>query len=204
MTTQRKMTPNGFLFKTTTKAAASAKGFIEAYREYLTKGEVAGVTAPIVAKLDRGEILPTPALEEIKDMVFAHIMQANAELAQKSLERSQDTGPSLPFEAMIVDPSGKVMSRIKDDGSVEPLEKEFDLPQNAERWIDRRLFDGAVNWTGIILHNGKKYDVICRDDSIARILKQPKGSVCRTQAKSTSKLGWGTKCKEKAVKFSRG
>ena len=45
---------------------------------------------------------------------------------------------------------------------------------------------------------------IMRDDSIARILKQPKGAVCKVQSKTTNKLGFGVKAGNDRAVFSKG
>ena len=72
------------------------------------------------------------------------------------------------------------------------------------RWIDRRLFDGCPSWYGEVKHHGVAWSMIERIDSIARILKRPRGSVCKTVTYGGSTLGFVGKAHEKPVKFSRG
>jgi hypothetical protein len=209
----RKMSPRGFLAKTNTKAALTVKSFLDSYREYLTTGEVSYSTKLIVEKLDNGEILPTPALNEIKAAVLAHILEVERIKAEESIENSSKNsspGTKKHFQAKIIDAAtGEVAQRVKDDGEVEELVKGFDLPQDAERWVDRRLFDGSPSWYGVVKHLTAKNkerdtDIINRDDSIARILKKPGKPVTKSPKFSSNQLGWGVKVRESAIRFSRG
>lgn len=205
------MTPKGFLTKTgSTKAISSALGFIQAYREYLTTGEVASATSPIVARLDAGEVPASIALDEIKKAVLAHILEQDkiqvVEPKQvKETSSSKRSHPIKPFEARIVDPAtGKICTRVTEKGEIEDLIKCFDQPQQAERWCDRRLFDGCVSWYGEIRHYEKPWDVINRDDSIARVLKRPLPPVSKSPKYGGTQLSWGMKCKQDHSSFSKG
>jgi hypothetical protein len=206
MATERKMTAKGFLTRTNSnKAATSTVAFLKAHQEYLLTGEVAYATAPIVEGFIAGTIPATPALMQIKQVVFDHIRLVEDQKAQESLERESTTTSDKPFQCIIRDAAtGEVCTREKDDGTVEKLQKYFDKPQDAERWADRRLFDGAPSWYANVYHFGKDWDVIERDDSIARILKRPRGAVTKTNSYGSSTLGFGVKVREKAVKFSHG
>lgn len=207
MTTERKMTARGFLAKTNTKAAMSAKGFIDGYREYLLTGEVAYVTAPIVEKLDNGALLPTPALNEIRDAVFAHVLELDRIKAEESIEKagSPSVNSEKHFHVTVIDAAtGMVCMREKEDGTLEKLSKRFSKPQDAERWADRRLFDGAPSWFAKVTHHDTPWDIIERDDAIARILKRPRNASTRTVKYGGSSLNFGTKVKETTVKFSQG
>lgn len=205
---ERKMTAKGFLAKTNQKAAASASGFLAAYREYLLTGEVAYATADIVAKVDSKELMPTPALDEIKRVVLAHVLEIDRIKAEEAIERANNpqSNSNKPFEARILDAAAgsSVCTRIKEDGTSEKLIKKFDKPQDAERWVDRRLFDGAPSWYGVVTHRSAEWDVIERDTSIGRILKRPQGLVTKSNKFGSGGLGFGVKVHEKPVKFSRG
>lgn len=203
---ERKMSPKGFLAKTQTKAANSAIAFLAQYREYLTTGEIASKTSPIVAKVDSGELLPTPALREIQYAVMAHIIEADTAKLEKSQDAATRTGTRKPWRATIFDAAGNVQVRVKEDGDEEELVKGFDLGQDADRWADRRLFEGAEGWYAIVEHTSiaNVQTRIERGDAMARILKQPKGPTVQVRGKSTKTLGFGTKVKETRVTFSRG
>ena len=201
--TTRRMSPKGFLHKSNGKAAVSAAAFIAAHKEYLTTGEVSYLTKPLVEKLEAGQSLPTPTLMEIKNAVLAHIMEVDKIKALESFEKAgqpKESKSNKPYSAIIRDGSGAIV----DDDEGKPMRAFFDLPQRASDWCDRRLFSGMTEWFGEVLHIGTHYDFVERDDSIARILKRPMGSVCKRQKKSTNRLGFGVKAKESAIRFRRG
>jgi hypothetical protein len=201
----RVMTAKGFLAKLNGKAAESIKGFLDAYREYLLTGDVSYATAEIVEKVDNQGLYPE-VLSEIKNAVFAHVLEVDRQKAEESIEKaSQPSRSKKAFEALIFDAAtGELAQRVKDDGETEWLKKGFDMPQDAERWCDRRLFDGCPSWYGEIQHNGKPWSIIERDDSIARILKKPGQPFMKGHKQSTSALGFGVKVRESAVRFSHG
>jgi hypothetical protein len=201
----RKMTPKGFLHKTTTKAANSAAAFLASYREYLTTGELAPVASPIIRKLDEGTILPTPALKEIQSVVMAHIIASDQAKVEHAIEEAQQPKKTKPWIASVLDAAGNICTRVNSEGETEDLVKSFDLAQEADRWVDRRLFEGASDWYGQVKHATMNVETfIQRNDAIARILKQPKGAVMHQKAVSTKTLGFGVKAKQDRSSFSRG
>jgi len=202
-TKERKMTPKGFLHKTTTKAANSAIAFLAQYRAFLTTGELAERTSPIIAKVDAGELLPTPALKEIQYAVMTHIIEADAAKVDQAVE----AGPKQtkkPWRASIYDAAGVLQTRINTKGEEEDLVKGFDLGQEADRWADRRLFEGTHGWYAVVEHTiiPNISTRVERGDSMARILKQPKGPAIHQKGKSTKTLGFGVKAKQTRVTFS--
>jgi len=202
-TKERKMTPKGFLHKTTTKAANSAIAFLAQYRAFLTTGELADRTSPIIAKVDAGELLPTPALKEIQYAVMTHIIEADTAKVDQAVE----AGPKQtkkPWRASIYDAAGVLQTRINAKGEEEDLVKGFDLGQEADRWADRRLFEGTHGWYAVVEHTiiPNISTRIERGDSMARILKQPKGPAIHQKGKSTKTLGFGVKAKQTRVTFS--
>ena len=202
---ERKMTPKGFLHKTTTKAAHSAIAFLAQYRAYLTTGELADRTSPILAKVDAGELLPTPALKEIQYAVMTHIIEADTAKAEKSTEGASGGGTRKSWRTTIYNADGVVQTRINAKGEEEDLIKGFDLGQDADRWADRRLFEGTHGWYAIVEHTiiANVSSRIERGDAMARILKQPKGPTVAAKGKSTKTLGFGVKAKQTRVTFSR-
>ena len=205
-TKERKMTPKGFLHKTTTKAANSAIAFLAQYRAFLTTGELADRTSPIIAKVDAGELLPTPALKEIQYAVMTHIIEADTAKAEKAPEVSSKGQTRKSWRATVYDAEGVVQTRTTEKGEVEDLIKGFDLSQDADRWADRRLFEGTHGWYAVVEHTiiPNISTRIERGDSMARILKQPKGPTVQVRGKSTKTLGFGVKAKESRASFSRG
>jgi len=204
MTTERKMGPKGLLRKANS-GKIGALAFIAAHRDYLTTGELAYVTGPIVTKIESGELYPTPGMEEIKIAVMTHIMLCDAIGAKDKQEKaSSSPKTSKSFEACIRDGSGAVL--YKDDGK--PMRQAFDLPQRASEWVDRRLFEQSPDCYGEVTHLKAHNpltatDTILRDDSIARILKTGMRPVCKVM-KSSATLGFGVKAKQSKANFSHG
>ena len=205
----RQMTPKGFLAKMNTKAANSAVAFIQQYRKFLTTGEVAEVTSPIIAKVDSGELLPTPAMNEIGFAIMSHIIQVDAAKMDAKLNGESKGGRvSKPknWVATVYDEKGVIQTRINAKGEVEDLIKGFDLGQDADRWAMRRLYEGASDWYAEVLHSfipnvGSRIE---RSDAIAFIDKKPKGPAIHQKGKSTKSLGFGTKVGQTRVTFSHG
>jgi len=215
-TKERKMTAKGFLAKTNTKAANSALAFLSQYREYLLTGELSAKAGPILSKLDtdRAEalsqkrdtsVMAAEALREIQYAVMSHIIESDVVKADKVAEPAPRQSKN-PWRTTIYNAEGEVQTRVTEKGEVEDLVKGFDLGQRANEWADRRLFDGASDWYAIVQHTvlANVFTRIERSDSIARILKQPKGPAIQQKGKSTKTLGFGVKAKETRVSFSRG
>lgn len=201
----KKMTAKGFLRKLNSKAALSALGFLAAHRDYLVSGELAETLRPIVERVDKGELLPTPALSEIRQAVMSHIMAAEIAKAEKAIEKANKAGGSASktFQAIILDSAGRVQVSVNERGEQKELRQNFKLPQEAERWVDRRLVEGSPNWHGEVLHNGAPWDEITRDESMARMYKRAKHPFMKRQA-SPGKLTGQIKIRAKQASFSKG
>lgn len=202
---ERKMTPKGFLHKATTKAANNATAFLAAHRAWLETGEPADLTSPILRKLDDKALMPTPALEEIKNAVLCHFLAQETKKAEEAMAKANEPKVQKAYEATIFDANGNVATYVNAEGETKELRQSFDLSQEAERWCDRRLFDGAPDWHGEV-HSTKGLPPIhvLREDAIARILKKPKGPAVHTKGVSTKRLGFGVKAKGDHFHFSKG
>lgn len=203
-TKERKMSPKGFLAKTQTKAANSAIAFLTQYRAYLTTGELKDKTSPIIAKVDAGELLPTPALREIQYAVMTHIIESDSAKADQASTQGAAKGTRKPWKASIYDAAGVLQTKVNAKGEEEDLVQGFDLGQRANEWADRRLFEGTHGWYAIVEHTviANVSSRIERGDSMARILRQPKGPAIHQKGKSTKTLGFGVKAKQTRVTFS--
>ena len=208
-TKERRMSPKGWLHKANGKVSALA--FLQTHRSWLETGEVSQFTSPIIAKLDSGELLPTPTLELIKSVVLGHILASDALKAEKSIEKASEPRVRKDYLATIRNSRGDICFRINDKGEEVLLQETFDKSSDADRWVDRRLFDGESDWYGIVQHT-KMVDrhghalatVILRMDAMARILKAPKGPVMKGTPKSAGRLSFGVKVKEDRARFSAG
>lgn len=204
MNTPQKMTAKGFLHKTTTKAANSAMAFIQSHRDWLMTGELAMLTSPIIKKLDEQSLLPTPALREIQYAVMNHIIESDRRKAEAAMDSSNDSvNKSKAWQAIIYDGAGSICTIINNKGKEENLVKGFEHASEGDRWIDRKLFDGASDWYGEISGHGTIVRVN-RAEAIARLLKKPKGPAIHQSSKSTGALGFGVKASQDRASFSRG
>lgn len=210
--TEKPMTAKRFL--RLLGGAKSAIGFIAAHREYLVTGELADITSPIVAKVDEKAIMPTPALQEIQAVVWAHCMAVDMAKAEASILKSSTSSGStkepLPFEARIIDTAGNIQFRTTANGEEKELRQTFNMPQDAERWVHRQLFDGAPDWTGEItwaLCPEKLVDFkvrkIARETAIQVTLRKGPGPVMHKTG-ATGGLSSKMKCKPFTAKFSHG
>ena len=198
------MSFKGFLAKAT-KPNVSAIAFMAAHREYMVSGELAPLLSPIVARVDTGELLPTPALSVIAAAVVNHIIASDiAKLEDKINNPPQGAAPK-PWIATVYDGKGVIATRINPKGEVEDLIQGFEMGQEADRWADRCLFDGASDWYAIVA-NAKVnlMNRVERAEAIARILKQPKGPAIHAKSTTTKSLGFGVHAKQDRSSFSRG
>jgi len=212
----RNMTVKGWLHKTNTKAAASAEGFIAAHREWLETGSLAEVTSPILRMMDEGQIFPTPALELLKTEVWTHHLRVEASKAEAKLLADQsggtDTRTAKPWIARIFDAKGNLVIAQNSKGELVELEETFHSASDADRWTDRRLFEGAPDCFGVIQHTQIRRSsdgepitsVIMRQDAIARILKTPKSPLSKKTGSRDNKLSFGVKVAQSRCHFSHG
>jgi hypothetical protein len=204
----RVMTPRGFLHKASGKVSADA--FLTQHRAWLESGELAEVALPILRKLDFQEILPTPALDEIRGAVLDHMLTKETKKAENAILNPAPAAKRKPWMATIYDAKGEIQTRINAKGEQEDLQETFDKSSDADRWTDRRLFEGASDWFGVVSHTtitikGEPLStIIMREDAIARILQKPKGPAMKSQAKSSGKLSFGVKVSNDRAVFSKG
>lgn len=208
---ERVMGPKGFLHKASGKISAEA--FLKQHRAWLETGDLAQYTSPILRQIDAREILPTPGLQAIKAVVLSHHLAVESRKAETAMEKAaSEPGTRKSYLATILDAEGNVVcTRINDKGAEVELRESFDLGSDAERWCDRRLFDGASDWFGMVemtkIHNSDGEPlttIIMRQDAIARVLKVKKGPVSKSKPKSTGSLSFGVKVSNSVSKFSHG
>jgi hypothetical protein len=205
---KRNMSIKGWLHKASGKISATA--FLVAHREWLLSGDLSPVTSPILVKLDNQEILPTAALTDLRSVLLGHMVAKEAAKAEDDLLNPKG-GTKKPWLATIYDAKGNIQTRVKEDGSVEDLQKGFDKSSDADRWSDRKLFDAPCDCYAIVSHTSivnksgdLLYTVVMRDDAIARILKVERGPVMKAHSKTTDRLGFGTKVHNDRSVFSKG
>lgn len=217
--TERKMTEKGFIRKATSGKVAAA-AFLAQHREWLTTGTLASLTSPILAKLDAGSLMPTPALAEINTAVLGHmvareIVKGEAAAVREPREASSGTTRTVkPYTATIYDAHGNVCTRTvevtTEEGTeikVKDLISNFDSSVKAEGWCDRRLDDEGPGAFAEIVHNGEGFTHVMRverDAAIGRLYgKRRPGPVTKGSPKSAP-LGNSMRAKGDHFHFSRG
>lgn len=208
---ERAMTPKGFLHKSTTKAANSALAFLNQHRAWLLTGELAKSTMPILAKVDSGELMPTPALPMIQKAVMDHMHEESKRKGEESMRKAAEGPEPKNWIATILNSKGEVCTRINAKGEVEDLTTSFEKSNDADRWCDRRLVEGAPDWYGVVHHatmtnkDGEPIStVILRGDAMARVLATSKGPVMKQTSKSAGALSFRPKARPDHFHFSKG
>lgn len=225
-TTEKKirvMSAKGFLHKANGNVAPAA--FLAAHRAWLETGELAQVTSPILADLDAGKILPTPAKLAIQQAVLNHsllvdLRKAEASIVSQSAIKAVDGKKKVVREPKshsvgIFDEAGNLQTRQVENAETGEMETkdlaaEFDKIQDAQGWVDRRLTENP-NCHGIITsHKLQRADGsvwverIERDNSLGRIFARKGSPIMKSSPKSTSRLGFGVKVKNDRSVFSAG
>lgn len=198
---ERKMTEKGFLNKASGKLSAAA--FIAQHRQFLSTGTLASLTAPILAKLDAREIMPTPALDEIRQAVLTHMIAKDIAKGEAAMNAPPRTVK--PYTATVYDAGGNVAIRTTEDGEIKELISNFDDTSGAEGWCDRRLdTEGPGAYALIVHHTTARVMRIERDDSIARLCGTRRPGPVMKQQGSSGGIGWNMKAKGDHFYFSRG
>jgi hypothetical protein len=202
--TERKMTDKGFLHKASGKAANSAKAFLAAHREYLLTGTLGILTEPILVKLDKGQILPTPALGEIRNVVMSHMIAAEIAKGQAKIERAAEPAKPKNYTATIYTEAGEIATRINAEGETVNMVQGFEDYIRAQDWCDRRLaLDSGNGWTAKVVDNRDQREVeVDRDDAFARFYKRPKSASMKVKGVGDGK--WRMRAKGDHFNFSRG
>jgi hypothetical protein len=213
MTTERKMTIKRFIHAAST-SKVSPITLIAANQEFLSSDELSDITGPILARIQNGDVLPTPGMNELCQALFAYSLVQKVKQAEKDLEKESNPGKgratTKAYSATVYNEKHEVCQRINEKGNAVNITANFDLSSEADSWADRRLIEGASDWYAVIVSNtmtGKDglplSLTITRDDAFARIYKQGRSAVCKGPAKSSS-LKWVGKAKQDHAKFSRG
>lgn len=208
----REMSDKMFLHKATTKAANSALAFLNAHRDFLLTGSLRQVTEPILSKMDSGDEMPTPTKDAIVNAVYQHMIGNMIDSGTKKIEKesSGEHTTTKNYMATVLNSKGEVCKALNRAGELVDLVKGFDDGERAKGWLDRRLFDGELDWYGQIVHQSitikgePMQELVLRPDSIARILKKKKQPTMHERGKSTPSLGFGVKAKQDRASFSRG
>ena len=199
--TERKMTEKGFLHKST-KIKVSATAFIAAHRQYLESGDLSLVTTPILVKFDKGQILPTPALGELRDAVMQHMIAVQISKSEAKILSAATPKTSKPFTATIFDGKGDEVTYTDTEGNTKTMVASFDHELAARDWCDRRLFDGAPEWSGKIVDNRSQHlSMVARGDSVSRTLLPKRGPTMKDNSAKSAPLRMSGKVRVRGDHF---
>lgn len=170
------MTAKGFLTKANGKVSALA--FLQEHRAWLLTGTRKLLTEPILIQLDRGELFPTPALNEIKVAVMNHMIATDILAGQSKMSEASepDTVKACVVTICIGDNPVMVTTKVKTkEGEKEvskPMSMGFDSYYKAEEWACRRLQEGGPGWIAKMQDNvlGKSKE-LTRDQAFGRLVK---------------------------------
>ena len=180
----------------------SAEGFLEAYSAHITEHYPEAVVALDLYR--SGQMLPTPCLAFVKEVVGQHILgqmitradekiAKDQEVKQKKEKkpRSNSTGQGRYtcqlFEKITSERTGHsdVVLWVDHNGKDTFL---ADTYSAAERLCDRKQMDSLCGVYATIteeLPNGKVLTTrVSRNDSVGRVLRQRPGSVCKVKPTS--------------------
>ena len=184
---ERQQTPVGFLRKAQGKV--SAAGFLAEQRAWLLSldaaiaalpvdGEPLKTTSPILAKVDNGSLLPTPALAQIGKVVLDFHLATETAKAEAAQDKSAMPGAK-PLVTTIYDADGVVLTKVTEKGEIKDLIEKFTSEADAQGWADRRLFEQSPGSYAVI-RDGRMASwerMILRDASVSRIMKEKKKAV---------------------------
>jgi hypothetical protein len=215
---ERAMTPKMWLLRSTQKAALSAEAFLRAHRDFLTSGDLRSIAAPILARIETREIMPTPGLQLLREAILAHSIQVEADQAKAKLQAKTEAEESADellhgkqWRAVIYNQKGEIQTRVKETGEIVDLDETFPTAAAADRWTDRRLVESASDCFGVVSsltmmrQDGTPIsNTVLRGDAIARLLKAPKQPFGKKVGTRDDKLSFGVKAHPSHAHFSHG
>lgn len=200
----------------------SAIAFFSAYADHIRETYPGSHTALDMYK--SGEMLPTPTLEFIKQVVSQHIIQCQVNRAEESIRKQQAkvNKPKSDKSKSGTSGSGKYAIQIfvkrtsertgeseidlwVDHNGVDTFKA--DLYQNAMRLLDRKMADLCMAQYGtitqVIGENRNLTSRIERSESVARVLRAPKMAVHKSKPTSAPLKNF-MRAKNDTCSFSRG
>ena len=185
-------------------AKVSALSFIAAHREWLEAGSLGEMTAPVLARLDAGEIFPTPALRELQQIALDHHLTRQISAGKAKAERAGKGGtPAKPYLAKVFSAGGEVAV----DSEGEEISESHESAFKAHGWVNRRLDQGSPGWWGEVVDTRTGIaERVDRDQALAALYRDRPGAGAVTKRTAT---GSGSMRPQMRVKgdhfhFSRG
>ena len=171
--------------KGTILRAHSAKRFFQKNLKKLEDSDIPGI-AQILEEREAGLSDSLSMIKMLQLVAFAKSTEKGK--SGKKVRKNKN------FVAEILGEDGKVLFEGENE-----LRKGFDKPQDAERWVHRKLYDepGAH---GEIEHNGESWDTISRETAMGCIDRRGPGSVLKRRPRNSS-LKWLPHVKTRKGKF---
>jgi len=142
-----------FFVSLASRSNRSAEAFLQAYRDWITTGELSTQTSSILANVDNGSVSPDNGLEAIKNVALMHVLQETASKAERDLlNTSVESRSEKPISAVILT-EDNVVATTTVNGEERELRANFDHIQEAERWCYNKLSSGGFEWTGKVTHH---------------------------------------------------
>ncbi|NBT47955.1 MAG: hypothetical protein EBT07_09085 [Actinobacteria bacterium] len=150
----------------------SAAAFLQAQKEFLS-GIPEAVS--ILARLEKGELYPTPALKLVQEAVLQDLLRV-PEKKQEAKATRQREKVQKPINACIYDAKGGVLEEMG-----------FYMSGEASRWVDRKLDAGPPGCRGVIDSKITNKDgstnhitvEVDRDEAIGRMAGKRSGPVMK-------------------------
>ena len=209
------MGPKGWLHKSQNiSGKQTAEGFLMAHRAFLEASEIAPAVSPVLAMVDSRDMLPTPALDLIQNLMLGYILDQEIQKGEAAMSREQSSGGTRkPWKATIFDVHDQVVTVTDPDGDEKELIKGFTYAQEADRWSKRRLFEAEpgsyaiVNHTVITIKGEPLSTRIDRDGSdgaMTAALPRAKHPFTKNTGSKSGRLSFGVKATTTHVTFSHG
>ncbi len=109
------------------------------------------------------------------------------------------------YVATVYDAQGFIVWAPNRNDELQQLEAGFDLPQRANGWADRKLFDQGPGCYCVVMHSHSSSSyVITREEAVSRVLASPRQGASKRTFPTQSGLSWGVRSKPSNPSFSAG
>lgn len=208
------MGPRGWLNRSLhLSGKQTAEGFITLHRSFLEQGELASILSPVLAAFDSGELLPTPALSAMQNLVMGFVVESEVKAGEEAMARAQESpGTNKPWKGTIFDADGQIaIVHDEETGKDKPMTAGFEYVQRAEGWVNNRLFDSPPGWYGVVestvitLRDGSHLSSrIEHTAAVTALTPKAKHPFVKNTGSKSSRLSFGVHAKPSHSSFSRG
>lgn len=204
---KRPTTPKMFL-SYSSRTSKTAEGFLQAYEDFITTGELSAKTSPVLSQVNRRDISPEIGLTTIRNICSMHVLKLDELSVENALMNGGRTTKSdKPITATIYTVDGEVATHLV-DGEQKPLISHHLHPQEGERWCWNKLNAGEHDWYAeVVCHKviviGHPMTIkITYEDALRALRKVTKVPYLHTNKVSAGKPKM--KVRAKSQSFSHG